>query len=448
MKTLFLLISSITAFICNAQTWSPVSTGMNDYILALAVYNGNLYAGGRFTTAGGNSASYIAEWNGTSWSAVGGGMNNVVMALTVCNGNLYAGGGFTVAGGNSANYIAVWNGTIWSALGSGMYDNSGFCWVSALAGNNGNIYAGGQFTLAGGTSTTNIAEWNGSTWSALSSGINYPVSSLTTYSGNVYAGGNFTSAGGNSANNIAEWNGTAWSAVGSGVYNGNSGPGVTALTTYSSSLIAGGDFDSAGGVFAPNIAEWYSPSWSSIYSTFPGANNTVEALVVYNGNLYLGGDFTSILYWGPTNYIAEWNGLSWSALGTGMDNVVYALTPYNGSLYAAGNFTTAAGNSANYIARWGAVTGINNVIEDNSINIIPNPNNGKFTIQLSDISGESLIEVYNVLGERVLTEAIQPMPKGALNEINMSSQPNGVYLYKVIAKDGNLVGEGKFIIQK
>ena len=33
---------------------------------------------------------------------------------------LYAGGDFTTAGGVSANYIAKWDGESWSALGSGM----------------------------------------------------------------------------------------------------------------------------------------------------------------------------------------------------------------------------------------------------------------------------------------------------------------------------------------
>ena len=40
--------------------------------------------------------------------------------------------------------------------------------------------------------------------------------------------------------------------------------------------------------------------------------------------LYAGGDFTTA---GgvPANYIAKWNGSAWSALGSGMDSVVYAL---------------------------------------------------------------------------------------------------------------------------
>ena len=37
-----------------------------------------LYAGGEFTTAGGNAANDIAQWNGSSWSALGSGMNGDV----------------------------------------------------------------------------------------------------------------------------------------------------------------------------------------------------------------------------------------------------------------------------------------------------------------------------------------------------------------------------------
>ncbi len=33
-------------------------------------------------------------------------------------------------------------------------------------------------------------------------------------------------------------------------------------------------------------------------------------------------------------------------------------------------------------------------------------------------------------------------------QIDLSNQPNGVYFYRVIKEDGNLVGEGKLVIQK
>ena len=68
----------------------------------------------------------------------------------------------------AATNIAAWNGSAWSALGAGI---SGHGEVMALAVSGNNLYAGGNFTSAGGVAATNIAKWNGSAWSALGSGI-------------------------------------------------------------------------------------------------------------------------------------------------------------------------------------------------------------------------------------------------------------------------------------
>ena len=44
----------------------------------------------------------------------------VVLALAMSGSELYAAGYFTMAGGVAANYIAKWNGSTWTALGSGV----------------------------------------------------------------------------------------------------------------------------------------------------------------------------------------------------------------------------------------------------------------------------------------------------------------------------------------
>ena len=72
--------------------------------------------------------------------------------------NLYAGGDFTTAGGVPANYIAKWDGSAWSALGSGM-TGGGRCYVYALAADGaGHLFVGGDFSLAGTNVSPYIAE--------------------------------------------------------------------------------------------------------------------------------------------------------------------------------------------------------------------------------------------------------------------------------------------------
>ena len=117
-------------------------------------------------------------------------------------GNLYVGGTFTIAGGTSANNIAKWNGSTWSALGSGM----DYPLNSIVFDSSDNLYAGGNFTTAGDTTANKIAKWNGSTWSALGLGMNSDMYTLAFDKlGNLYAGGSFTTAGGATANHIAKW---------------------------------------------------------------------------------------------------------------------------------------------------------------------------------------------------------------------------------------------------
>jgi hypothetical protein len=171
-------------------------TGVDYPVHALAMdhISGHLYAGGGFDTANGVVVNSIAKWDGSAWSPLGSGMNDYVYALALDgNGHLYAGGDFTTAGGVSANYIAKWDGANWSPLGSGMDD-----YINALAlDGNGHLYAGGVFTTAGGVSANYIAKWDGANWSPLGSGMNNYVDVLTLDgNGHLFAGGPFTTAGG------------------------------------------------------------------------------------------------------------------------------------------------------------------------------------------------------------------------------------------------------------
>src|SRR5215472_420041 len=82
-----------------------------------------------------------------------------------------------------------------------------------------------------------------------------------------------------------------------------------------------------------------------------GMNGVVGALAVSDSDLYAGGAFTNA---GgiAANYIAKWNGSTWSALGSGVNSYVYALAVSATDVYAGGSFTSAGGTAANNIAKW------------------------------------------------------------------------------------------------
>jgi hypothetical protein len=74
---------------------------------------------------------------------------------------LYAGGEFATAGGINATRVARWDGTSWSALGSGIEGpDYATVWALALDGQR-NLYAGGLFTKAGNKGSSNFAVWHG-----------------------------------------------------------------------------------------------------------------------------------------------------------------------------------------------------------------------------------------------------------------------------------------------
>jgi hypothetical protein len=80
-----------------------------------------------------------------------------------------------------------------------------------------------------------------------------------------------------------------------------------------------------------------------------GVNPFVSALAVSGNTLYAGGTFTNA---GgvSANFIAQWNGNNWSALGSGMNGSVEALAVSGNTLYAGGAFLKAGGKGSSYAA--------------------------------------------------------------------------------------------------
>lgn len=77
--------------------------------------------------------------------------------------------------------------------------------------------------------------------------------------------------------------------------------------------------------------------------------------------------------------------------------------------------------------------------------IYPDPNKGTFTLQSSFIGLNSSVEVYNMLGEKIYSN--YQITESSNYQIDLSSQPPGVYFYLIKDIDGNMLGNGKFVIQ-
>lgn len=347
------------------EYWVPGfgPSGVDSEVWSLAVTpDGSVYAGGSFITAGEILANRVARWDGTAWHSLGGGIGGTtypwprVYALAASpDGSLYVGGDFTTAGGLQANSIARWDPMyeMWFPLASGISGgDSGNPGVHALAQtSDGSIYAGGDFSTADGLSASEIARWDGRSWSTLGSGIGgvpYAVvhAIAVGQDGSIFAGGYFTTAGGVQANYIARWDGTSWYPMGGGM-NGR----VRALTFGpGGSLYAGGDFTSAGNVAANHVAQWDGISWHPVGSGIDGAVNAMA--FGSNGLLYAGGYFTTA-GGNAATYVAQWNGTVWEEVGGGMDEQVFALVARpDDSLFAGGRFNSAGSTVASSIARW------------------------------------------------------------------------------------------------
>ncbi|MCC6909529.1 MAG: hypothetical protein IT430_16445 [Phycisphaerales bacterium] len=242
---------------------------------------------------------------------------------------LYAGGDFTTIGGELASGLAKWDGHRWTEVGDGVSFDGSPGQVRSLAtwddGSGPAIYVGGWFDHAGGVAANHVAKWDGREWSALGGGTGGYVQSFGVYDDGrgeaLYAGGFFRSAGGIAAEHIARWDGQRWEALGEGLTF--DAVGVLTMAVFEDSqgrgLFVGGGFTYAGAVAAHYFArwdgrEWLSPDGDTLRRRSEGQIGHVDQLVVWDdGNgpaLYVAGEFqdqegnVSLLRWDGASFTA------------------------------------------------------------------------------------------------------------------------------------------------
>lgn len=177
----------------------------------------------------------------------------------------------------------------------------------------------------------------------------------------LYAIGSFAIPSTAGGSNLAKWSGSAWVPVGGGLLNQYS----NSLRVFQGDLIAGGYFDSAGGVEGTaKLARWDGSAWNSMDAQAENFLLSIWDLEVHDDGsgeaLYIAGNYVTLNGQPGLDHIARWDGSTYTGVGGTIGgavplivlDVLSADLGDGQALYAAGRFLTIGDVPANNIAKW------------------------------------------------------------------------------------------------
>lgn len=332
----------------NGVSWSALGAGPGGPVSALETL-----ANGSIVVA---TATDVLFWDGSAWSSLGA-VTTVKCLFERSNGDLIAGGDFTTIGGVSAIDIAMWNGATWLPIGGGIPGNETGAVNAMVEDLSGRLVAAGSFrrflTASLPITTDYVARWDGAAWSGYSGDIFYggSVEAVAIGStGEVLVGGSLNTIENQTyvAQTYVSWPfpGTpSWLSLGAEA-PGSTGTVYDFVVLGWLDIVAVGSFSaigygSVGGPSRPcrNVAR-LAGDW---VPTSRGTDDRIEAMAVAaNGDIYVGGRFRRV---DDTlaQHIAVWTGAYWNEPGL-MDAPVTAICARrNGGLIAGGFFKNIAG---------------------------------------------------------------------------------------------------------
>ena len=361
--------------------WNPRVDGGPAYAVAYAPASGQVYLGGDFTAVGTIARSRLAAVAATGAGDLVTGWNPgagaAVRALVLRGGDVLIGGDFTTVAGVTRSRLAALDPATGAARAWNPGASAAVRVLAVPASLTSTIvYAGGDFTTAGGAARSRLVALDATTGAATAwdPGASAAVRALalTPDGATVYAGGDFTTAGGAARVALAALDAASGAA---GSWTGNVAgcnratpeepaciPAVHALSLSSdgTTLSVGGLFTSAGGAArnqaaALNTATGLATPWD------PSPNTFVRTLAPSGTQILVGGDLTSVN--APTrNRVAALDATT-GALDPGFaadanDYVeALALSPDGTRLFLGGDFNKVDGKGRTNLAAVDAATG-------------------------------------------------------------------------------------------
>ncbi len=388
-------------------TWTDLSNGLNIsqyYRLSCSATNANV-------TICGQQDNGVVRYNAGSWAqfdGLGDGMECLIDYKNPQNiyysfqyGDLYA----SYDGG--ANFFSI-------APASGD-------WIAPFV-----IDPFNHTTLYAGYDEVYMSPDSGMSWNALSSGlVTGDLSVLMvapTNSNYIYAGTlselHMTSNGGSSWTNIST--GLPFSSVGlNSVAVSYTNP-LHIWASFSGYSAANKVFKSTNGGL----------TWTNISAGLP---NLPVNCIVYEKNtpdgLYAATDM-------GVYYINNWQG--WTAYNTGLPNVIVSELEIH---YGSGKIRAATYGRGLWESNVNNLTGVNEKAQaELQLSVSPNPSRDRFHVNIhSPEAKETVIAVYNLLGEKILEEKWLLLPGSNSYMADLSASPAGTYFIRAGERNAKVV---------
>ncbi|MBK9249307.1 MAG: T9SS type A sorting domain-containing protein [Ignavibacteria bacterium] len=170
---------------------------------------GLLYAYGAFTNINGVAMNNLAVFNGASWSAIPNDIKGKVTCMAVLNGELFVGGRFTM-GNDSIFGLARYDGKSWVKF-SELYE------VRCIKEFEGRLFIGGKLDTAEKSYSKYFATYSSyykKFEDYTGAHFNAPINAITVHMGTIIVGGEFTKNYEDEQLYLSGWNRyTGWQAI-------------------------------------------------------------------------------------------------------------------------------------------------------------------------------------------------------------------------------------------
>ena len=279
-------------------------------------------------------------------------------AITQWNGKVWAAGHFNDMGNTYGSGLGSFDGVIWDNIGDGM---SGYHSPKSISAHGSDIYVGGEFDRVDSLATDYLVKWNdASGWTDIDLGLlsgaasayNKIIFETKVIGSKLWFGGMFTGV-----NETLNSHGIGTYDLNTGLVEGfgsgvdGSTARVFAIEEFQGDVYVGGSFTSIDGVTANRLAKYSGGVWTGIAEFFGDVyalENVGDSLLIIGGSFYkVGTDATQ-------RRIVAWTGTSLQNVGNGFaGGTVYALeSDDNGLLHIGGTFFNPQQSDGTYLSEY------------------------------------------------------------------------------------------------